>query len=83
MKKTGIVKDQRFMNHEMGAFHPESPKRLERIYARVWDPNIASYKLLEGAGFKREGRLRKALLQNKQWFDGLMYGLLREEYGNS
>jgi acetoin utilization deacetylase AcuC-like enzyme len=29
---TGIVKDKRFMNHQMGAYHPESPERLSVIY---------------------------------------------------
>ena len=35
MKKTGIVKDERFMMHEMGLMHPESPKRLEAIYEEI------------------------------------------------
>jgi len=30
--RTGIVKDDRYMEHDMGPFHPESPKRLEVIY---------------------------------------------------
>lgn len=32
MKKTGIVRDNRFMEHEMGPYHPESPQRLKAIY---------------------------------------------------
>ena len=32
---TGIVKDQRYMEHDMGAFHVENPKRLEVIYRMV------------------------------------------------
>ena len=32
MKKTGLVRDNRFMDHEMGAHHPESPQRLAVIY---------------------------------------------------
>lgn len=38
---TGIVKDYRYLNHQTGSFHPESPKRLEAIY-----------KMLEGADMK-------------------------------
>ena len=37
--KTGIVKDPRYMEHNMGDFHPESPKRLEAIY-RMIDKDI-------------------------------------------
>lgn len=32
MAGTGIVRDERFMEHQMGPYHPESPKRLEVIY---------------------------------------------------
>lgn len=32
MKKTGIVKDEKYMDHDMGPYHPENPKRLEAIY---------------------------------------------------
>lgn len=37
--QTGIVKDRRFMEHEMGAFHVETPQRLEVIY-RMIEENI-------------------------------------------
>jgi acetoin utilization deacetylase AcuC-like enzyme len=30
--QTGIVKDYRYLNHETGHYHPESPRRLESIY---------------------------------------------------
>lgn len=32
---TGIVKDKRFMEHNMGAFHVESPQRLDVIYRMI------------------------------------------------
>ena len=32
MRKTGIVRDNRYMDHFMGAGHPECPERLEVIY---------------------------------------------------
>ncbi|MFC1821963.1 histone deacetylase [Thermodesulfobacteriota bacterium] len=41
MVNTGIVKDGRYMNHHMGDFHPESPKRLEAIYAMLREPDMA------------------------------------------
>jgi len=33
--KTGIVKDWRYLDHDMGAYHPESPKRIEVIYQMI------------------------------------------------
>jgi len=33
--KTGIVKDWQYMDHNMGAFHVESPRRIEAIYQMV------------------------------------------------
>ncbi len=35
MTGTGIVRDERFMEHQMGSYHPESPERLEVIYAML------------------------------------------------
>jgi acetoin utilization deacetylase AcuC-like enzyme len=38
--ETGIVRDLRYMDHNMGDFHPESPKRLEEIY-QMLDKDIS------------------------------------------
>ena len=43
MSKTGIVKDKRYMNHKAGSFHPESPQRLEVIYAMLEEPDMAGH----------------------------------------
>jgi acetoin utilization deacetylase AcuC-like enzyme len=40
MNKTGIVKDERYMQHQMGAHHPESPERLKTIYAMLEEPDM-------------------------------------------
>ena len=32
---TGIVKDLRYLAHDMGAYHVESPRRLEAIYKMI------------------------------------------------
>jgi len=40
MSSTGIVRDPRFMNHQMGHYHPESPKRLETIYSMLDTPGM-------------------------------------------
>jgi acetoin utilization deacetylase AcuC-like enzyme len=36
--KTGVVKDNRYMDHDMGAYHPESPVRIE-VLNRMLDEN--------------------------------------------
>jgi len=40
MLKTGIVKDHRYLNYDPGIYHPESPQRLEVIYAMLGDSNM-------------------------------------------
>ena len=41
MHKTIVVKDQRYLNHITGDYHPESPQRLERIYRMLKDTELA------------------------------------------
>ena len=41
MGKTGIVRDKRYIDHQPGAFHPESPQRLEVIYASLDEPDMS------------------------------------------
>jgi len=41
MAKTGIVRDEFFKKHVMGAFHPECPDRLAVIYAMLDQPDMA------------------------------------------
>jgi acetoin utilization deacetylase AcuC-like enzyme len=40
MNKTGIVKDIRYLDHVMGAYHPESPQRLKTVYEMLEDPDM-------------------------------------------
>jgi acetoin utilization deacetylase AcuC-like enzyme len=35
MSKTGIVKDERYLEHDMGAYHVENPQRLVYIYREL------------------------------------------------
>jgi Acetyltransferases, including N-acetylases of ribosomal proteins len=53
--------------------------RAHRLEALTDAANIAAQKVLERAGFKREGVLREALFHNGTWRDEVIYGLLREE----
>jgi len=45
--KTGIVKDWRYMEHDMGAFHVESPKRIDVIYRMIERDISFPYKAIE------------------------------------
>ncbi len=45
--KTGIVKDRRFMEHNMGAFHVETPQRLEVIYRMIEEDIKFSFQNIE------------------------------------
>ena len=51
---------------------------LRRIYACVFEPNTASTRVLEKAGFQLEGVHRKAVWKDGELFDELMFGLLPE-----
>jgi acetoin utilization deacetylase AcuC-like enzyme len=46
--KTGIVKDWRYLEHRMGDYHPESPKRLQVIYKMLEEEKtFSSYPIIE------------------------------------
>jgi ribosomal-protein-alanine N-acetyltransferase len=53
---------------------------LFRVEAKCSVDNVASYKLLEKAGFKREGILREYFNIRGKRFDHFFYSLLRTEY---
>ncbi|MBN1425990.1 histone deacetylase [Candidatus Fermentibacteria bacterium] len=37
----GVVRDERYLLHDAGPAHPESPRRLEDLYACLDDPEVA------------------------------------------
>lgn len=53
---------------------------LHRVEADVDPDNARSIRVLERAGFVREGRLRERYFQAGGWQDALQYGLLRREW---
>jgi RimJ/RimL family protein N-acetyltransferase len=55
-------------------------KEIVRIQAVTNVRNVAFYRVLEKAGFRREGVLRKALYVRGEWADGYLYSILREEW---
>ncbi|MGA8665129.1 MAG: GNAT family protein [Thermoplasmata archaeon] len=52
---------------------------LERVAATCDVENLASCRLVEGLGFRREGTLRRALHHHARWHDVHVYGITREE----
>jgi len=42
--------------------------------------NVASQKVLEKNGFKKEGTIRKSFFAKGEWRDMLLYSILREEW---
>jgi RimJ/RimL family protein N-acetyltransferase len=52
---------------------------LARVEALVGPDNIASQRVLEKAGFRREGHLRSYLVFDRQRADALIYSLLRSD----
>jgi RimJ/RimL family protein N-acetyltransferase len=56
-------------------------KEITRVQAIIDAENVASRKALESSGFKKEGRLRKALWNAKgNWADGDLYAIVREDW---
>jgi RimJ/RimL family protein N-acetyltransferase len=55
-------------------------KQLMRVQAITDIDNLASQRVLEKAGFKKEGVLRKSAFIRGGWRDGCLFSILREEW---
>ena len=55
-------------------------KDIMRIQAATDTRNVASQKVLEKAGFRMEGTLRKCGFIRGEWRDNCLYSILREEW---
>jgi RimJ/RimL family protein N-acetyltransferase len=53
---------------------------LHRIYATCDPANVASARVMEKVGMKREGQLREHKLAKGRWRDSLLYAILEQEY---
>lgn len=53
---------------------------IERLEARCSVDNVASQKVLEGLGFRHEGRLRGYFRLRGERVDNFLYAMLREDY---
>lgn len=64
----------RALSRHAFAAHPE----LQRLYAVPYTTNPASARVLEKAGYVREGTLRRSVVKDGSVLDQWMYALLRE-----
>jgi len=55
-------------------------KEMARIQAHIDLGNVASQKVVEKNGFKKEGTQRKCFFVKGEWRDMLLYSILREEW---
>jgi RimJ/RimL family protein N-acetyltransferase len=76
-EKRGIGKGKEILHKAIDFAFNEL--NLERITAEVYEYNERSIKILEKFGFKLEGRIRKGKFHKGNYYDILIYGLLREE----
>ena len=51
--------------------------KIVRIFATVFSHNVASIRVLEKAGFEREGILRRSAIKNGVILDQVMYAKVR------
>jgi RimJ/RimL family protein N-acetyltransferase len=55
-------------------------RQLERIQALIDVENIASQKVIEKAGFRREGELRSAYWPRGEWKNAYLYSITRGDW---
>ena len=55
-------------------------KNIVRIQAEIHPENKASQRVLEKAGFKKEGIIRKTFFSRGVWRDTALFSVLREEW---
>ena len=53
---------------------------LHRIYADTSSDNVASWRIMERLGMRREAVLRDAVYKEGQWLDQYIYGMLADEW---
>ncbi len=53
---------------------------IERLDLRTWSGNRGMMRLAEKLGYREEARFRRARIVGDEYYDGLGYGVLREEW---
>ena len=54
--------------------------KLHRVYASLFEENVASKRVLEKAGFKLEGVMRECRYRYNKWHNELKFSILKQEY---
>ncbi|MFC4322138.1 GNAT family N-acetyltransferase [Litchfieldia salsa] len=54
--------------------------KLHRIIATCQPENIASYRIMEKVGMRREGLFKKCIPRGDDWWDEYFYAILEEEW---
>jgi len=54
--------------------------KLHRIYANLFEENIASKRVLQKVGFELEGITRECRYRYNKWHNELKFGILKQEY---
>ena len=65
---------------ELACAHALVDHGMHRVQAECYGDNPAAHRLFERAGFTREGIRRRAYWRRGGWLDGIMFGLLAEEF---
>ena len=50
------------------------------VYCKVIEYNIASQKIVENIGFKREGILRERIYKNGNYHNVIVWSILKDEF---
>lgn len=66
-RKTGIVKDDRYLRHGAGSFMPESPERLKAIHAMLDAPDMAGKFILVPPRYATDDEI--ALVHSRSYID--------------
>ena len=53
---------------------------IERIYARVFENNIASQRVLQKSGFQLDGKFQKTIFKNNEFLDEYIYSLRKTPF---
>lgn len=61
-------------------YHLDADADLIRLDLQTWSGNVGMMRLAEKLGFLREATFRKARIVDGIYYDGLGYGILREEW---
>lgn len=65
---------------ELACVHALWDHGMHRVQTECYGDNDAAHRLFERAGFTREGIRRRAYWRRGRWLDGVMFGLLAEEF---